>query len=152
MKIHQCCYVSFTAPSDGSAIFTGSALGVYIDSTYKGYSNKGTYDMKAGETMYLGYRKGTSYLQNITFTPTETPKETVAPTENPIQTSNPQSTLHPSKYLPYADISGMFTTLSPPQTYCENSSMLLFIFTVWNTSLKSESSAFEILILSMQVF
>ena len=29
--------------------------------------------------------------------------------------------------------------------------MLLFIFTVWNTSLKSESSAFEILILSMQV-
>lgn len=85
-------YVSFTAPSDGSAIFTGSALGVYIDSTYKGYSDKGTYDMKAGETMYLGYRKGTSYLQNITFTPTETPKETVAPTENPIQTSNPQST------------------------------------------------------------
>ena len=85
-------YVSFTAPSDGSAIFTGSALGVYIDSTYKGYSDKGTYDMKAGETMYLGYRKGTSYLQNITFTPTETPKETVALTENPIQTSNPQST------------------------------------------------------------
>ena len=45
----------------------------------------------------------------------------------------------------------MFATLSPSQTYCENSSMLLFIFTVWNTSLKSESSAFEILILSMQV-
>ena len=42
--------------------------------------------------MYLGYRKGTSYLQNITFTPTETPEETVTPTENPIQTSNPQST------------------------------------------------------------
>ena len=40
----------------------------------------------------MGYRKETSYLQNITFTPTETPKETVAPTENPIQTSNPQST------------------------------------------------------------
>ena len=48
--------------------------------------------MKAGETMYLGYRKETSYLQNITFTPTETPEETVTPTENPIQTSNPQST------------------------------------------------------------
>ena len=84
-------YVSFTAPSDGKATFEGKDIGVYIDNTYKGYSN-GNYDMKAGETMYLGYRKGTSYLQNITFTPTETPKETVAPTENPIQTSNPQST------------------------------------------------------------
>ena len=84
-------YVSFTAPSDGKATFEGKDIGVYIDNTYKGYSN-GNYDMKAGETMYLGYRKGTSYLQNITFTPTETPEETVTPTENPIQTSNQQST------------------------------------------------------------
>ena len=82
-------YVSFTAPSDGKATFEGKDIGVYIDNTYKGYSN-GNYDMKAGETMYLGYRKGTSYLQNITFTPTETPEETVTPTENPIQTSNQQ--------------------------------------------------------------
>ncbi len=38
------------------ATFEGKDIGVYIDNTYKGYSN-GNYDMKAGETMYLGYRK-----------------------------------------------------------------------------------------------
>lgn len=85
-------YVSFTAPSNGNAEFEGSAIGVYIDNTYKGYADKDTYEMKAGETMYLGYRKGSSYLKSIIFTPTVTPEVTEIPTVNPTQPSDSEAT------------------------------------------------------------
>ena len=84
-KYKKGSYIAFTAPYDGSIVIDGNAIGVCIgdesSDTYAGYNNN--FEIKAGQTMFAGYRKGESYIKSFTFTkapdPTPTPEATAPP-------------------------------------------------------------------------
>ncbi len=62
-------YIAFTAPLDGSVVVSGTDVGMYIDNTYAGYSTSNAIDMTMGETLYMSYRKTSTYVSSIIFTP-----------------------------------------------------------------------------------
>lgn len=80
-------YIAFTAPSDGSVTIKGKDIGVYIDTAYQGYGKSLTYEMTQGQTLYAGYRKGTTYVSELTFA--GAPEATAVPTVNPDVTQIP---------------------------------------------------------------
>ncbi len=97
-KYKKGSYIAFTAPSDGSIVIDGTAIGVCIgdenSDTYAGYNNN--FEIKAGQTMYAGYRKAETYIKSFTFTP--------APEPTPTPTADPDSTEKPSFNEPEREI------------------------------------------------
>lgn len=61
-------YISFTAPSDGTVNVTGADLAWFEGDTYKAYGGNLTIDASGGKTYHFGYRKGTTYINSLTFT------------------------------------------------------------------------------------
>ena len=74
-KYAQGSHIAFTAPSKGELTVTGSDIGWFEENTYKGYSGNISVTAAAGTTYYFGYRKGTTYINSITFTPSSEPDE-----------------------------------------------------------------------------
>ncbi|MCH5210067.1 MAG: hypothetical protein J1F01_03785 [Oscillospiraceae bacterium] len=67
-------YIAFTAPSSGTLVVTGADLGWYKDNNYGGSGATITIsDVVEGVTYYFGYRKGTTYIDSLTFEPTAAP-------------------------------------------------------------------------------
>ncbi len=71
-KVFSNSYIAFTAPSDGTVTVSGADIGFVIDSTYQGYGASGTYELEKGQVFYMGYRKASTYVSALTFTPSET--------------------------------------------------------------------------------
>ena len=81
-------YISFTAPADGTLVVEGKDIGWFSGDTYEGYGSTITIDdAKAGATYNFGYRKGSTYVDTITFTPSAPATE--APTKDPSVTPAP---------------------------------------------------------------
>ena len=79
-KYKKGSYISFTAPSDGTLYVHGSDIGWFEEEAYKGFGGDITAEVKAGVTYHFGWRKASTYIDELTFTPSETPDTTPSPT------------------------------------------------------------------------
>ncbi|MCI8405257.1 MAG: hypothetical protein HFE49_10225 [Clostridia bacterium] len=79
-------YIEFIAPSDGTINITGSDIGWFEGNTYKGYNANITADVIMGKSYYFGYRKDSTYIGTLTFTPSEKTENTPEPeqTDEPV--------------------------------------------------------------------
>ncbi len=69
-KYENGSYISFTAPSDGSVTVSGADISLFYGSTYSGsYGSNLTFDAEGGSTYVFAYRKGSTYIDTLTFTP-----------------------------------------------------------------------------------
>lgn len=82
----QGSYIAFTAPSDGTVAFKGNRIGYCVGNTesdtYISYGNSASYNLKAGEMIFLGQR-GSSYISSLTFTAAPEPTPSVTPNATP---------------------------------------------------------------------
>ncbi len=84
-------YIAFTAPADGKVTITGADLGVCkgdeTTDTYEGIGKTAsTYEIEKGQMLFFGWRKDSTYISALNFTPNEPPAETTAPTDKPSET------------------------------------------------------------------
>ena len=89
-KYKKGSYIVFTAPADGTVTLSGADVGICIGNAnsdeYIGYSLAKPFDIKQGQSLFAGYRKTSTYVSSLSFTPNESPAETTAPTEQPNKT------------------------------------------------------------------
>lgn len=93
-KYKRGSYIAFTAPANGKVTVSGKDLGVCLgDETsdeYKGIAGSTPYDIKKGQMLFVGWRKTSSYVSALNFTPDEKPQETTVPTDKPSETPSTQ--------------------------------------------------------------
>ena len=109
-KYAQGSYIAFTAPSDGELSVKGEAIGWFEGNTYKSYGGSLEITAVSGTTYYFGYRKGTTYINSLTFAPSAQPSETEAPSE----TETPTTETAPAYTSPQTTWD--FDTYAPAQT------------------------------------
>ncbi len=97
-------YIAFTAPSYGTVTIKGKDIGFCFNDdgseTYMGYGPSMTFDVTAGDIVYTGYRKTSTYVSSITFE--ALPEPTAAPTADPNATL-PPSFNEPDREVLYSE-------------------------------------------------
>ena len=101
-KYAQGSHIAFTAPSAGELNVRGADIGWFEENTYKGYSGNISVTAVAGTTYYFGYRKGSTYIGSLTFTPSSEPEEPEA-TATAAPYTSPQTVWSFDDQLPATD-------------------------------------------------
>ncbi len=102
-KVFSNSYIAFTAPSDGTVTAAGADIGFVIDSTYQGYGASGTYELEKGQVFYMGYRKGSTYVSALTFTPSEADEPSPSPTTDTSGSTERGTLLYSEDFEDYSD-------------------------------------------------
>ena len=80
-KFENGSYISFTAPSNGTVTVSGADISLFEGSRYtKTYGSDLTFEVTAGTTYNLAFRKDSTYIETLIFTPAEESEE---PTDIP---------------------------------------------------------------------
>lgn len=69
-KYKKGSYIEFYAPYDGTLTVTGTDIGWFEGDSYIGY-NVGSMEVTADTVYHFGYRKDTTYIESISYTPDE---------------------------------------------------------------------------------
>lgn len=99
-------YIAFTAPYAGTVNVKGNRIGYCVGNEnsdeYKGYGNGITYDMEAGEMIFLGQR-GSTYISDLTFTKAPEATPTPTPTETPSSDKTEREVIYQEDFETYSD-------------------------------------------------
>ncbi len=76
-KYKKGSYIEFYAPYDGTLTVTGADIGWFEGDSYIGY-NVGSMEVTADTVYHFGYRKGTTYIESISYTPDENAADEIA--------------------------------------------------------------------------
>lgn len=82
-RYKQGSYIEFKPPYDGTVSLTSSDIGWFENEKYMGYNINSPITVTSGNTYYFGYRKDSSYISSLTYTPSEITEPLPTPVQNP---------------------------------------------------------------------
>lgn len=107
-KYKKGSYIAFTAPYAGTVSIRGNRIGYCVGNEtsdeYKGYNGNFTYDLEAGEMIFLGQR-GSTYISELTFTKSTetTPTATPSTSDNPSVDEPAREVIYQENFESYSD-------------------------------------------------